>query len=315
MKNVNNISVDLFRVEDDITPFVEVDYMDKYAQEHHGIMILDSCSNYNFLCQQMYDGIGEMCRINEKTDNIKTVSGKSMSADNVHFSFALGGRQFSETFCIGNINLPSIKGCAPVIGMLGNVFFQKYGLAIDYSNFTLHTSNVSHDNLSIADCAFFFPMEIGFNNYGLPVLCMTQNNMQVVALADTGSTSNMFSAMALKGDGFRCKYLGTTDTIYGAAGSVEVKDAVMDFCLVTLNKEDTEDVRFSGEFKISPYYILNPKEGTLDENGQSLESVAAIISAPFMAKEGWILDFGANIIYKPKRLRRWCDTLSECVAV
>lgn len=315
MKTVKNIKVELFRVEGDVTPFVEVDYVDKYAQEHHGIMILDSCSNQNFLCQQMYDSIGEMCKFKETTDNIMTVSGGSMSANNVHFSFALGGRQFSETFCIGNINLISIKACAPVIGMLGNVFFQKHGLAIDYSDFTLHTSKVGHDNLSIADCAFFFPMEIGLKNYGLPVLCMTQNKMQVVALADTGATSNMFSAMALTEDGFRCKYLGTTDTIYGAAGSVEVKDAEMDFSLVTLNEEDTEDVRFRGEFKISPFYILNPPKGTLDENGQSLESVAAIISAPFMAKEGWILDFGANIIYKPKRLHRWNDIMNERVAV
>lgn len=314
MKKVNDIKVELFRVEGDITPFVEVDYMDKSAQEHHGLMMIDSGCTSNFLCGHMHDRINEMCWLKETTDNIETISGDPMSADNVHFSFALGNRQFSETFCISNINIPNIKGCTPVIGLIGNIFLQKYRLAIDYTNFTLHTSHVSPNNLSIADCSFFFPMEIGLRNYGVPVLYMVQNETEVVALADTGASSNMFSAKALKEDGFHCKYLGTSDTMEGAVGSIEVKDAIIDFSLVTLNGNNTEDLPRHGNFKISSYNIIDRKESVLDENGQPLEPVEAIIGAPFMANEGWILDFGAKIIYRPKGFYKWSDNMSVRVS-
>ena len=42
MKNEKDIRVEMIRVEGDFAPFVEVDYMDQYAQEHTGLMLLDS---------------------------------------------------------------------------------------------------------------------------------------------------------------------------------------------------------------------------------------------------------------------------------
>lgn len=56
-KKERDIRVDMFKVEYDTTPFVEVDYVDKYAQEHTGLMLLDSGSAGNLLSNEMADEI------------------------------------------------------------------------------------------------------------------------------------------------------------------------------------------------------------------------------------------------------------------
>lgn len=315
MEKEKDIKVGLIRVQEDAAPFIEVGYVDKDAQEHAGIMLLDSGSNDNFLVSSMAGRIGELCKLDKITDSIETSTGDCISAKNVHFSFAVDGCQYSETFCIADISLPVVKDMAPVIGLLGNIFMQKHGLVIDYTDFTLHTTHVDEENLTIGDCDFFFPMEIGLKNYGIPVLCMAQNNLEVIALADTGASSNMFSAKALTEDGFHCKYLGTTDVINGVTGGIEVKDAIMDFNLITVREDNTEDLPRRDYFKVSPINAIDPKEGMLDENVQPLEPVEAIIGASFMAREGWILDFGAKVIYKPKHTHIWSDNISVRVGV
>ena len=47
VKAKRNINVEICRVEGDLAPFVKVDYVDKNADEHTGLMLLDSGSNIN----------------------------------------------------------------------------------------------------------------------------------------------------------------------------------------------------------------------------------------------------------------------------
>lgn len=50
---------------------------------------------------------------------------------------------------------------------------------------------------------------------------------------------------------------------------------------------------------ISPDYIWSQKDKSDDEKDQ-IPPIEAILSSSFMANEGWVLDFGAQIIYKKK---------------
>lgn len=305
MEKEKNINVEILRVEGDLDPFVKVDYMDKDAQEHTGLMILDSCSNLNFLSKEMIDCVGTLCKQEGEATNILTATGEEVAARVVWFSFVLGGVQFHEKFCINDNHFPEMGGEFPIIGIIGNEFMQQYRLAIDYSNFTLHTSHVSPDNLAISDCGFFFPIATGLKNYNVPVLCMGQGDLEIIAMADTAATDNVISAPALSDDGFHAEYLGNTDIINGLTGSIEAKDAVLDFDLLTLREEDDDTIPFKDVFNVHPQYLIEPAEGVCDENGEQLPPVEALISSPFMAKEGWVLDFGAKIIYKRKARYVW----------
>lgn len=304
MKKEKDIRVEMTRVADNVAALVKVDYMDKDAQEHTGLLLLDSGSNLNFLTKEMETCMGELCKQKGESANILTVTGDKASTSVVTFSFVLGGIQFRENFCISD-QLPQIGGAIPIIGLLGNRFLQQYRLAIDFSDFTLHTSHVSPDNLTISDCEFFFPMDIGLKYYGLPVLSMAQGDWEIVAMADTGATNNMISAPSLSDKGFQCEYLSSTDTIHGITGSVETKDAILSFDLQMLSDGNDAVIQRKDVFKVHPQYLIEPREGECDEHGEQLDPVEALIGCPFMAREGWILDFGANIIYKRKEKYVW----------
>ena len=99
-KEMNNIRVKIIRMEGDIAPFVEVDYIDKYAQEHTGLMLVDSGSTANVLSCDMADSIGELCKTNDEASTITSIANKAMKTENVKFSFALGGEMFHTTFCV-----------------------------------------------------------------------------------------------------------------------------------------------------------------------------------------------------------------------
>ena len=302
MKKENNIRVEMVRMEGDAAPFVQVDYMDKDAQEHTGLMLLDSGSTANVLSPQMADCIGELCKLEDEATPIYSIAQEVMMADQVRFSFAFGGKQFHDTFFVSAQPLPiHVKGMN-VVGILGTRFLQQHCLVIDYSDYTLHTSEVSPQNLSISDCDFFFPMEIGLKFYDVPVLSVKQNGVELVTMVDTGSTSNMIANKALVDNDFKYKRLNSKDVIMGITGQVDVENARVWFKMLSLDGDDVSELSRCARFKILPYSVYTLPEGSCDTNGEQLPPIEALIGAPFMANEGWALDFDAKIIYKRKRM-------------
>lgn len=299
MKKEKDIRVEMTRVEDNVVALVKVDYMDKNAKEHTGLMMLDSGSNNNILSCTMAKHIGQLCHL-EESEEILTITGDIVTLRTIRFSFALGGKYFHEVFCVNDNRLPQIDGDCPIIGILGINFMQQYGLAIDYSNFTFHTSDVRPDNLKVSDCDFFFPMEIGLKYYGLPIMRMGQGEKEIVAIADTGSTNNMIAEQSLSNNSFHCEYLDSMDIIRGLSNTVETKDAIVKFDLLSLRGTEESAIEYKDIFKVHSQYFIETDVDDCDEDGVQVPPVAALIGSPFMAKEGGVLDFGANIIYKRK---------------
>ena len=302
MKNQTNFRVQMMRVKGDLAPFAQVDFVDQDAKEHTALMVVDSCSCHNILFGFRAQQHGLVMQAEEGTMNIECAGNEMVTTNLAKFYFVLGGEQFHESFCImdGEVNIPKKVDELPIVGVLGNIFMQQHNLAIDYSDYTLHTSDVSPENLPISDCDFFFPMEIGLERYGVPVLAVRQNGNDLVAMADTGATNNMIASQTIEDNGFECQVLDTTDVVSGIAGSAAVKDAMVRFSLLTLTEDDTEVVHHEDSFKLTSEYMITPEEGKCDKNGVQLPPVVGVIGSPFMAKEGWVLDFGVKYIYKRK---------------
>ena len=300
MKNETDFMVQLMRVKGDLAPFAKVEYVDQDANTHSALMVVDSCSCHNILIRARAEQHGVVWQAEEGTMNIGGAGNEMVTTRLAKFHFTLGSKQLHEPFCIkdGDIDIPSEISGTPIIGILGNLFMQQYRLAIDYNDYTLHTSNVSPENLRISDCDFFFPMEIGLERYGLPVLAIRQNGTDVVVLADSGATSNIIASQTIKDGGFDCQILGSTDTIAGIAGGTEVKDAMVKFSLLTLTEDDTDVVHHEDIFKVSQHYLMTPEQGKCDKDGVQLPPVVGLIGSPFMAREKWVLDFGVKYIYK-----------------
>lgn len=301
-KEMNDIRVKMIRMEGDIAPFVEVDYMDKDAQEHTGLMLLDSGSTANVLFPKIAECIGELCKLEDEATPIYSIAQEVMMADQVRFSFAFSGRQFHDTFFVSTQPLPIHVRGMNVIGILGTRFLQQHRLVIDYSDYTLHTSEVCPQNLSISDCDFFFPMEIGLKFYDVPVVSVKQNGVELVTLVDTGATSNMISNKALVDNEFKCKRFNGKDVIMGVTGQVDVDEARVWFKMLSLDVDDVSELSRYARFKVLPHNVFTLPDGECDPNGEPLPPIEALLGSPFMAREEWALDFGAKIIYKRKNL-------------
>lgn len=304
MKKENNVRVKMFRVDGDHFPFVEVTYMDKDAQEHTGLMILDSGSNRSLLSCNIVDCLTPLCR-KEKTTDITTSANTVVKLSHAEFSFVMGGKLFSEEFCVNNDKLPFEQiGDMPVIGLLGNVFMQRHGLVIDYRDFSIHTSTVEQDGLDIADCDYFFPMGKGLKEFGLPIVLLSHEEEAILTMVDTGATQNMIASTTINERGMECRYLNKKDIIRGIDGEIEVDDAMVSFNLASVTKDGGVEIPQVELFKVFPNYLIAPKKDRCDEYGNQLPPVEAAIGSPFMAKEGWVLDFGTQIIYKQRNSDR-----------
>ena len=299
MKKNENIRVGIVRMEGDVAPFVQVEYMDRNAQEHSGLMLLDSGSTINILAPEMANDIGTLNNMDEHVIVLSIAKGE-VNARQANFSFVFGGTQFRETFCISDNPLPIKINGMRVLGLLGNNFLSKHRLAIDYCDYTLHTSNVSPDNLSISDCSFFFPMEMGLKFYGLPVLSVKQNGKELVTLVDTGATNNMIAGQSLTENAFKHKLLEDKDVIVNVTGEVEVNEARVWFNVMSLDGDDICEISHRARFKVLPYNIWTQSEVSCDEKENQLPPIEILLGSPFIANEGWTLDFGAGIIYKKK---------------
>ena len=298
-----SIKVKMFRIVGDLAPLVRVDYIDKDAQEHSGLMILDSCSTVNVLSSEMANCIGILGKKDNEIEDVITSTNIVVSLNRADFSFAFGGVQFHETFCINDHRLPHIKGDLPLVGILGNKFMLKHRLVIDYGDYTIHNFNANPELFSVSDCDLFVPMGYGLVYYGIPLLAMALGDKQVLSMVDTGASFNIIAKQTITDSGIECQYLGDTDSISGLGGSkTEAEDAIVKYKIETLRDGDgsLDEISFCSQFKVIPHYPYTLPHRRCDKEGLPLPPVEAIISSPFMAKEGWVLDFGADIVYKRK---------------
>ena len=296
MKNEKIISVEMYRVVGDLNPFIKVDFVDKDAQEHTALMLLDSGSNVNLLSSGADRYIGDLCRHDDTELEITDSVGETIIADYVHFSFAFGGKQFNEDFGIDkDCHLGNVEDL-PIIGLLGIKFMQQHELVIDYSDFTVHTSDIHQTGLCASECGFLFPMEIGLKDYGIPVLAIHHEEMDAAIIADTGSSSNVVSTHCISQCHLTCDYKGEADTMRGLKGRLEAQWADVRFQLLTLREDDTDGIPFNDSFLVVNHSVAKGSDFGKNE----LQPIEGIVGSPFMAKHGWLLDFAQKVIYKRK---------------
>lgn len=295
MAKKKDIYVNLFNGEDLEVPFVKVEYLDQDAKEHAALLMIDSGSDVNVVFKNKLDSLCYKEVKNEHKHMLNGLGGDAKEVEDVELNFTLSTLMCHETFCVSDVVYP-LQLEYPVIGLLGNLFLSKYNLALDYGDLTIHTSKVTPENLDANDCDYFFHMELGRKNYHLPVVFMKLNEKKIVAIADSGSTDNMVAAKSLADSHVLFDYLGDGDTMYGATGEVKTKLGRIPFSLVSATADGEKELKKVAIFKIPLDYIWSPQ--LVDEDGDKLPPIEAVLCSSFMASQGWVLDFGEQIIYK-----------------
>lgn len=300
MKKSKSIDVKLFRIEGDLVPFVEVSYLDKQNKNSKGLFLIDSASTDNFLSKEIVDKAVEIRKIEGKKTNIQTIANEFISAENVNFSFCIGEHPLQDVFCIATKAFPARVVGEEVLGILGLKFLRTYAMVLDYSNFTLHTSCLDQASFNPAECEYFFPMQLGLDYYGLPVVCLKQNGKEIVTLIDTGATNNIIAEKTVTENSFICTRLQEKEIINGISGSFEAENAIIRFNLMSLTAEESTEIEKRGRFSISPHYIYQPSQDECKSAGEQLPPIEGLLAAPFIAENRWVMDFKAGIVYKNK---------------
>ena len=87
-----------------------------------------------------------------------------------------------------------------------------------------------------------------------------------------------------------------TDSPKGLLGSDEAKWANTSFHLLTLRENSAEGIPFQDFFMV----INQPIAETHVINNQQIQSIEGRIGSPFMAMQGWTLDFAQRVIISVK---------------
>jgi len=291
--------MELFQGNENSASFVKIEYLDKDAGERCALIMIDSCSEVSMLFENMTE---HLCLKRVKIGSKHVLNGlgnEPQEVKDVELNFTLQSMMCHEVFCVCCVDYPQHFEY-PVIGLLGNDFLTKHKLALDYSDNTLHTSNVNPSTLSSADCEYLFPMNLGNKHYRLPVISIKLNGKEIVAGVDSGATNNMIAIQSMAESQVPFYYLGDGDTMVGSNGAVETKKAIIPFCLVSVLGNAEKEMKETAIFNIIPKYIIPSQKMKSSDEGQSTPPVEALLGSSFIASQGWVLDFGANIIYKRK---------------
>lgn len=293
-KQKKKINAKLTMVKGVFTPLVEVDYWDKDDHKHSGLILLDTGSTANYL----FVNIGGNDVLSGRTAGTKVIAHNSLKAEfniiRVKFPFAFGGKQFRESFVYSEAGTSiETRAKIPIIGILGNIFMEKYDLAIDFSNGAVYSSQREPGAICAGDCDLFFPMGCGLYEYDVPIVNIIYKRTRASLVARTGSLTNEVSQKCIKRCHLECEFSEKADARHEMSGDSEDLWANVKFNLHTLaGTRPLETVPYEDNFMVTdyPFRARTQKSPALD----------GIIGALFMAKYGWVLDFGAGIIYHKK---------------
>ena len=303
MKEKKYIDVEFCKVGNDAAAFVEVAYTGKNKRSYRGLMMLDTGSNINVVFGKMAEDVElvlnpENEKVNEEVVGIR---GTMEQMTQVCFPFTMGGDCFNEPFVLMNQRMDEmVVGELPVLGVLGNMFLQRYKLVVDYAEHSLHTSTIVPKYFAIEECEYFYPMYLGLKYYGVPVVFVKkkEGDGDVVTLIDTGSADNMTSHVAVERYGLPYSMGDETFDLTGTGSSVTARKGKVEFCVMSFASETQSSMNtYNDDFMVVEQPVLLKIEGK-DEDGDDLPPVEMLLGSVFLGREGWVLDFGVQAMYK-----------------
>lgn len=231
---------------------------------------------------------------------IISIGNTERKAPCVSAEISFGGEQFVDDFVLQDDFGIVIQGDKPFLGLLGINFMLRHRLVADFSSHTVYRSFVNHSNFFIADTDFFFPMGIGLNFYGVPVVGLKTQGDDIVAALDSGSHENIIAEAVLPQVSPNHHYTGEqTDTVCYTC-TVKSKEVEAEFSLLGVNNDGNEKIynKVSDHFLVVKSHIFFREQPENTQQEDHLPPVNALIGSNFMNSNGWILDFGAQFIYK-----------------
>lgn len=295
---MNNINAKMIKVDEDVLPFVEIKFKGIDGKIYSALMLMDTGSNFNILATEMKVLIGKDDWLEESLDGVVNVANEVSELSQAMFKFEMDNQKYQEQFAfVDGQHLIQIDDMM-FVGILGNRFMQKYRLAIDYANMTVHTSNVTAEELNNGKYEFVIQIPYGLKHYNTPILHIKGEKHSAVAVVDTGCDEFTITQRAIDECGLSPYITGNTVEVTGSNGSVDGQECVLNFSLTDHKGNRIGKQSFEETVEIIPTIPNVLEDEECDEDGKLLPPVDGMIGSPFIAKQKWILDFGEGAIYK-----------------
>ena len=299
MKEQNKFNVSFYKVdEDDVMPFVEIKFKGKDGKTCSALMLMDSGSNVNALSTEMRSFIDENDWLPDESEKVVSLDNEEIEHPCAKFQFEMGGYIFNEKCLVfNNLHVMQI-GDRMFIGIIGTRFMQKYHLAIDFRKMSVHTSDMTMEDLHKQGGDFIIPMEYGLKHYNGPILKIRGDKRDAIAFLDTGSDGLTVSQTAIEECGLTYKITSDVQSVLGGNGNVDAKECILNFRIADHLGNDIDNTYYKEEAIIVPHSFDVLEDGECDDEGKLLSPLEGMIGTPFIAKQKWILDFTAKAIYK-----------------
>ena len=294
---MNNINAKMIKVDEDALPFVETKLKGIDGKIYSALMLMDTGSNFNVLATEMKVLIGKDDWLEESLDGVVNVANEVSELSQAMFKFEMDNQKYQEQFAfVDGQHLMQIDDMM-FVGVLGNRFMQKHRLAIDYTNMTVHTSNMTNEELNNGKYEFVIPIEYGLKHYNTPILHIKGKKHSAVAVVDTGCDEFTITQRAIDECGLSPYITGNTVEVTGSNGSVDGQECVLNFSLTDHKGNRIGKQSFEETVEIIPTIPDVLEDGECDEDGKLLPPVDGMIGSPFMAKQKWTIDFGEGAIF------------------
>ena len=287
------IHLPLFHIDHLIYPFVEGAFICKNGTYLDGFFMVDSGSTDNIFNNEAVhllpdEAISQECRQVNAINNI----GESCKVADVKIK--VGDIEDVEQFNISqNLNFSKFFGKNRIIGVLGAGFMRKNGLALDYSQRCVRSSEM--EQFTDEGKRFVCPMSVGYYAYGIPLVCLTNGEEEFFCVADSGCNTNTLTRHAMVNGGQRYELIDGQQSLYTISGETISDLAKVDFSLMSVGYDEEK-----GSFLVPDtdvFMIVSGQEHLCWCEDKDIPPISGLISSRFMLRNKWILDFNVGYIY------------------
>lgn len=283
------------------SPLIKAAFQGKDGNVYFGIILIDTGSFDCILNKSVLQLLDESAVRKGEKQYITSIYGDGNECQAVDFTFKMGhNHEFNDVFYVNDtFDFNLIQD--GVIGLVGSKFLMKHRLTLDYANETLHTTKGTYTMPN--DCEFFFPMEFGLKNYGLPVVGIISGENEYVMLTDSGADRSIMTRHMVDEAGMSCeKDIGNGFVTIFSSRKMKTTVKKVKFNLLSVGGTEDDPKLYPCEDYVliideHPYIQENLK----DSEGEELLPISGMLSNAFMHEHKWILDFGTGMIYCDKQ--------------
>ena len=274
-----NINLPLYHVDRLIYPFIEGAFICKSGKYLNGFFLIDSGSSDSVFNHEAMHLLEEGSIRGDKC-HLYAINNKGEECVLADVKIKIGDVECDELFSIShNLDFKGMFGENRIIGVLGARFMHKYGLVLDYAQQRVRSSELN--SFSDAGKTFVCPMLAGFRTYGIPLVCLTNGEDDVLCVADSGSNINTLTKYAMEKVANSYKHIAGQKKMHTISGESITDLAKVDFSLLSVKgKEDETRCHYVSDSDV--FQIITEHEHICWSDNEEIPPISGLISSEFM---------------------------------